>query len=220
MGFFGKIKEMAIGVKDAIQPKAILDYVWIDEWLSMLKKAKDECDLQGRKFDSPQEDAANAGEAESKPEMKKDVRYYGEAYLVNFSRHRPKVNELVLVPRKSDGIWLAASIEEADPESGRIRCGSEWHDNFVFYRYNEELVGTARKPKNPENLRYGDRVLVCDDLNDEPKTAVFVGFEKNIEIGMNWITLASERNCLESLSNGQLPSFGSWKYMWLPEEGD
>ena len=213
MGFFGKIKEMAIGVKDAIQPKTILDYVWTDEWLSMLKKAKDECDLQGRKFDSPQEDAESGN-------MEKDLRYYGGAYLVNFSRHRPKVNELVLVPRKSDGIWLAASIEEVDAESGRIRCGAEWHDNFVFYRYNEELVGTARKPKNPENLRYGDRVLVCDDLNDEPKTAVFIGFEKNIEVGMNWITLASEEYCLELLSKGQLPTFGSWKYMWLPEEGD
>lgn len=213
MGFFGKIKEIAIGVKDAIQPKTILDYVWTDEWLSMLKKAKDEYDLQGRKFDSPQEDAESGN-------MEKDLRYYGEAYLVNFSRHKPKVNELVLVPRKSDGIWLAASIEEADPESGRIRCGAEWHCDFVFYRYNEELVGTARKPKNPENLRYGDRVLVCDDLNDEPKTAVFVGFEKNIEVGMNWITLASEEYCLELLSKGQLPTFGSWKYMWLPEEGD
>ena len=213
MGFFGKIKEMAICVKDAIQPKTILDYMWTDEWLSTLKKAKDEYDLQGRKFDSPQEDAESGN-------MEKDLRYYGEAYLVNFSRHRPKVNELVLVPRKSDGIWLAASIEEVDPESGRIRCGSEWHDNFVFYRYNEELVGTARKPKNPKNLRYGDRVLVCDDLNDEPKTAVFIGFEKNFEVRMNWITLASEEYCLELLSKGQLPTFGSWKYMWLPEEGD
>lgn len=220
MGFFGKIKEIAIGVKDAIQPKTILDYLWTDEWLSMLKKAKDECDLQGRKFDSMQKDAANAGEAESKPEMKKDVRYYGEAYLVNFSRHKPKVNELVLVPRKGDGIWTVASIEEVDAESGRIRCGSEWHDNFVFYRYNEELVGTARRPKRPESLRYGDRVLVCDDLDAEPEVAIFIGFNKAVEINLKWITVSSEKYCLELLSNGQSPSFGHWQYMWLPEEGD
>lgn len=220
MGFLDSIKKWMDNAADTLSPKmprVVPNRKDLDKWLEPLKQSKDEYDLQGRKLEAEQQDGERE-EEQAAMEMKEDKRYYGEAYLVNLKMRKPKLNDIVLVPRKEDGKWVAASVEEVDPKSGAVRCRMEWHSDFVFYKYNEELVGTARKPKDPKTLQWGDKVLVCDDLKDEPEEAIFLGFNEEGESDLRWLTLSSAKKCLESFRNGKWLSFGHWKYMWLADK--
>ena len=154
--------------------------------------------------------------ASSKMPMKKDVHYYGEAYLLNHYARTPEVNDVVAV-RNEDGIWIASTVQGIEGSS--VWCEGDWHEEHLPYRFNEELVGTARTPKNPASLRWGDKVWVADDLKDKPELAIFLGFNPDGESDLRWLTFSSEKTCLEAFNNHTWPSSGGhWKYMWMAED--
>lgn len=155
---------------------------------------------------------------ETREPVEKDARYFGEAFLVDHYERMPEVNSVVLVRRETDGVWLASTVEEADAEARKVRCGSEWHSEFVPYRFNEELVGTSGKPKNPRELNWGIKVWVKDDLKDKAEEAVFIGFNPNGESDLRWMTLCSAESCLRAFADEKWPPFGHWKYMRLAED--
>ena len=154
--------------------------------------------------------------ASSKMPMKKDVHYYGEAYLLNHYAKAPKVNDVVVV-RNEDGIWIASTVQGIEGSS--VWCEGDWHEEHLPYRFNEELVGTARIPKDPASLRWGDKVWVADDLKDKPELSIFIGFNSGGESDLRWLTLSSKENCLKAFSDQKKwPPFGHWKYMWMAED--
>ena len=202
------------------------------------KKAKDNYDVLGRKFPSEdeQKEADNSAKkvdesikkvrelakkvedalASSKMPVKKDVHYYGEVYLLNHYARTPEVNDVVAV-KNDDGIWIASTVQGV--EGSAVWCEGDWHEEHLPYRFNEELIGTARKPKDPASLRWGDKVWVCDDLNDEPELVIFLGFNPDGESDLRWLTFSSEKACLEAFNNHTWPSGGGhWKYMWMAED--
>ena len=207
------------------------------------KKAEDNYDVLGREFPSKEpleeadrladkaeviEDAANAVKEaydcladrikSRKDKEEKDVHYFGEAYLIGHYERMPAVNSVVVVRREADGVWIASTVEEADAENRRVRCGDVWHSEFLPYRFNEELVGTTLKPKNPRDLRWGLKVWVKDDLKDEAEEAIFLGFTSEGESDLRWLTLSSPELTMEAFANSKWPSFGHWKYMRIAEE--
>lgn len=167
------------------------------------KMQKDVLDILDRKDGKPSAD---------------DVHYFGESFLIRHFEQMPEVNSVAVVKREQDGVWLAATVEETDKENGKIRCGDVWHSEFLPYRYNEELVGTTMKPKNPRELRWGLKVWVKDDLKDEAEEAIFLGFNPNGESDLRWLTLSSSKITLEAFASNKWPSFGHWKYMRVAEE--
>lgn len=202
------------------------------------KKDEDNYDVLGRKFPSEDEQKETdtlfeevhesikkARESVKKVEdalaspkisMKKDVHYYGEAYLLNHYAKTPEVNDVVVV-RKDNGIWIVSTVQAV--EGNAVWCEDDWHEEHIPYRFNEELVGTAKTPKNPMTLRWGDKVWVADDLNDKPELSIFIGFNSDGESDLRWLTLSSAENCLESFSDQKKwPPFGHWKYMWMAED--
>lgn len=151
-------------------------------------------------------------------DVKDDVRYFGEDFLIRHFEQMPEVNSVAVVKREQDGVWLAATVEETDKENRKIRCGDVWHSEFLPYRFNEELVGTTLKPKNPRELRWGLRIWVKDDLKDEAEEAIFLGFNPEGESDLRWLTLSSSKMTLEAFASNKWPSFGHWKYMRVAED--
>ena len=202
------------------------------------KKTEDNYDVLGREFPSEDEEKetdtlfeevhesikktresvkkVEDALASSKMPMKKDVHYYGEAYLLNHYAKAPKVNDVVVV-RNEDGIWIASTVQGIEGSS--VWCEGDWHEEHLPYRFNEELVGTARIPKDPASLRWGDKVWVADDLKDKPELSIFIGFNQDGESDLRWLTLSSKENCLKAFSDQKKwPPFGHWKYMWMAED--
>lgn len=201
------------------------------------KTAKDSYDVLGREFpldplEDERKEADNSSKevyesikkvresarkvedalASSRMPTEKDVHYYGEAYLLNQYAKAPEVNDVVVV-RNEDGIWTASTVQGIEGSS--VWCEGDWHEEHLPYRFNEELVGTARNPKDPASLRWGDKVWVADDLKDDPELAIFIGFNPNGESELRWLTLSSAERCLEAFSDQKKwPPFGHWKYMW------
>ena len=198
------------------------------------KKAKDSYDVLGREFplEDERKEADNSSKkvyesirkvresvkkvedvlASSKMPMEKDVHYYGEAYILNHYARTPEVNDVVVV-KNDDGIWIASTVQGI--EGSAVWCEGDWHEEHLPYQFNEELVGTARNPKDPSTLRWGDKVWVADDLKDDPELSIFIGFNPNGESDLRWLTLSSAEHCLESFSDQKKwPPFGHWKYMW------
>lgn len=205
------------------------------------KKVEDNYDVLGRKFPSEEEQKEEGNPpvevhesirkvkesvkkvedsidalASSKMPTKKDVHYYGEAYLLNHYAKAPKVNDVVTV-KNDDGIWIASTVQGI--EGSAVWCEGDWHEEHLPYRFNEELVGTARTPKDPASLRWGDKVWVADDLKDKPELAIFIGFNQDGESDLRWLTLSSAKQCLKAFSDqNKWPPFGHWKYMWMAED--
>ena len=203
------------------------------------KKVEDNYDVLGRKFPSEEEQKEEGNppievhesirkvresvkkiedtlEESFKTPMKKDVHYYGEAYLLNHYSKAPEVNDVVAV-KNEDGIWIASTVQGI--EGSAVWCEGDWHEEHLPYRYNEELVGTAKTPKDPASLRWGDKVWVADDLKDDPELAIFIGFNPDGENDLRWLTFSSEKTCLEAFNNHTWPSAGGhWKYMWMAED--
>ena len=202
------------------------------------KKDEDNYDVLGRKFPSEdeQKEADNSTKkvaenmkkvreiakkvedvlASSKMPAEKDVHYYGEAYLLNHYARTPEVNDVVVV-KNDDGIWIASTVQGV--EGSAVWCEGDWQEEHLPYRFNEELVGTAKTPKDPSTLRWGDKVWVADDLKDKPELSIFIGFNQDGESDLRWLTLSSAKNCLEAFSkSNKWPPFGHWKYMWMVED--
>ena len=200
------------------------------------KKCEDNYDVLGRKFPSKEmleeadkaiEDASKAIKechesiadrlALNKQEIKKDQHYFGEAYLLKHWTRTPQVNDIVVVKRKDNGLWIASTVQAV--EGNAVWCEGDWYEEHIPYRFNEELVGTAKTPKDPASLRWGDKVWVADNLNDKPELSIFIGFNPDGESDLRWLTLSSAENCLESFSDQKKwPPFGHWKYMWMAED--
>ena len=147
----------------------------------------------------------------------KKQKYFGEEFLKSYQKTLPNVNEIILYFDNEAKVWCAASVNEVDKELRRVRCGERWHEDFVRYMYNEELLGTARKAKDLSKLEWGDLVWVCDNLNDEPDLAVFLGFFETNHTELKWLTISRD-TCLEYFNKEKTPPFGSWKYMWMAEK--
>ena len=205
------------------------------------KKAKDNYDVLGREFPSEDlreeadrladktaaiEDARKtlkeaydclSDRIKSKRDKEeKDVHYFGEAYLLKHWNKAPEVNDIVLIRKKDNGIWMAATVQAV--ENNAVWCEGDWHEEHLPYRFNEELVGTTKIPKDPAALRWGDKVWVVDNLEDIPEKSIFIGFNPDGESDLRWLTLSSAQNCLEAFSSKKWPSYGHWKYMWPVED--
>lgn len=151
-----------------------------------------------------------------KNKEEKDIHYFGEAYLLNHYTKTPKVNDVVVV-KNDDGIWIASTVQGV--EGNAVWCEGDWNEEHLPYRFNEELVGTAKAPKDPSTLRWGDKVWVADDLKDDPELAIFIGFNQGGESDLRWLTLSSAKQCLKAFSDqNKWPPFGHWKYMWMAED--
>ncbi len=206
------------------------------------KKAEENYDVLGRKFPSKElreeadrladkaaaiEDATKTVKEaydclsdrikSKKNKEEKDIHYFGEAYLLKHWNKAPEVNDIVLIKKKDNGIWMAATVQAV--ENNAVWCEGDWHEEHLPYRFNEELVGTTKTPKDPASLRWGDKVWVVDDLNDNPELSIFIGFNSDGESDLRWLTLSSEETCLEAFSDQKKwPPFGHWKYMWMAED--